>query len=207
MLVAFVLLFTPLSTFNAKALDVAQQAVVIASRSNLYVNPDFASEKVTTFDEFGQTVIISVFHNNTVTVLEEVGDFAKIETSNNHQGYIYKYYLTQNSTQQVYPFFNATIRNDTTIFDIEQKETAFTAKQNQRAYIYQGFNEKEDYTAVQIVLEDGSLYNGYVLTSNIKPDGVNSSLIVAITIIVATTTIVLSIVFIRKKSKKKKDKG
>ena len=65
--------------------------------------------------------------------------------------------------------------------------------------------EHKGYTAIQIVLEDGSLYSGYISTKSIEADGVSRLLIVAITIIVAAVTIILSIVFIRKKSKKKKN--
>lgn len=56
--------------------------------------------------------------------------------------------------------------------------------------------------AVQIVLEDGSLYNGYMLKADIEPDGISATLIVGITIIVAVATIILSLLFIKKKKKK-----
>ena len=63
-------------------------------------------------------------------------------------------------------------------------------------------DSEEDFVAVQIVLEDGSLYNGYMLKADIEPDGISATLIVGITIIVAVATIILSLLFIKKKKKK-----
>ena len=200
------LLFAPFSTLQSYAFEAGQEATVIASKSNLFTTADFGSEKVTTLDADEQVVIVSVRHNDKVIVMEEDGDFVKIKTNKDIEGYIYKYYITQNASQQVYPFFNASIRSNTVIYDVEKIPTSYTAEQGQRVYIYQGFDDKEEFTAIQIALEDGSLYNGYVLTADVKPDGVNSALVVAITIIVAIVTIVLAIVFLKKKRKKKKSK-
>ena len=84
------------------------------------------------------------------------------------------------------------------------KDTGLIAKKDTRIFIYSGFNEKKQYTPVQLVLEDGSLYNGYIKTADIKPDGISSLLIIGISIIAAAVTIILSLVFIQKKNKKKK---
>ncbi|MBP3345238.1 MAG: hypothetical protein J6K97_03440 [Clostridia bacterium] len=184
------------------------QASVIASKCNLYNDADFESGKVIVLDEDEQPVIITLRLNDTVTINEIQGDWANVTTSKNIDGWIYRFYLTQNSSQDVYPVFNGKVLKDSPIFDMDLKESGHAAKANQRIFIYKGIEEEkghEGYTAIQIVLEDGSLYSGYISTKSIEADGVSRLLIVAITIIVAAVTIILSIVFIRKKSKKKKN--
>lgn len=187
---------------SAFALEHGQSATVIASRCNLYKNADFSSEKILITIEEDAPVEYYLKHNDVVDVLEFENDFALVSTTDQVEGWVYKYYLTQNSSQTVYPVFNATIRNDSIIYDMDLNESGFEVKKNQRVYVYKSFSEKENYTAVQVVLEDQSLYNGYILTKNVNPDGISGLLISAISIIIAGVTIVLSIVFIKKKKKK-----
>lgn len=193
----------PLSSPPSNALSEGGQAKVIVSRTYLYTADNFSSEKVS-YEDGENTILVTLKHGDTLTIESFSGDFAYVNTTDEKSGYIYKYYISDNTSQEVYPVFNASIRKDTKIYDIEQNETEFTAKKGSRVYIYQGFNDKKEYTAVQIVLDDQTLYNGYILTSDIKPDGVSGLLIVAITIIVAAVTIILSLLFIKKKKKSKK---
>ncbi|MBE7074222.1 MAG: hypothetical protein E7379_03945 [Clostridiales bacterium] len=179
------------------------QAFVIASKCNLYSSADFQSTKVTVLDQDEQPVLITLKFNDTVTISEIQEDFAFVQTSKGAQGWIYKYYLSQNTSQDIYPVFNASIRKDTIIYDVNKTSTEKLALAGTRVYIYGGFNKSEEYTAVQIVLEDTSLYVGYISTADIEPDGVSKMLIVAITIISATVTIILSLLYIKKKKKKK----
>lgn len=177
-------------------------ATIIASRCYLYSSASFDSEIVKVEDDDYYAKLNDVF------VIESYdGDFAFAHNKSTPEikGYIYKYYLTQNSSQTVYPVFNASIRNDTTLFDVDKNEVS-TVLKNTRVYIYAGFNDKEEYTPVQIVLEDGSLYNGLILTKDVNPDGVSSLLIVAISVISACVTVVLSVVFIKKSKDKQKKK-
>ncbi len=180
------------STFN---LEIGKEAQIISSKCDLYLQPSFASEKL----KDGETVV-SFKHGAIVLVKELSEDFALIE-KDEIEGWAYKYYLTQNTSQNVYPVFNGKIRNNTSIYDLEMKDTGLIAKKDTRIFIYSGFNEKKQYTPVQLVLEDGSLYNGYIKTADIKPDGISSLLIIGIA---AAVTIILSLVFIQKKNKKKK---
>lgn len=186
---------TSASSFN---LQTGKEAQIISSKCDLYLQPSFASEKL----KDGETVV-SFKHGSIVLVKELSEDFALIE-KDEIEGWAYKYYLTQNTSQDVYPVFNGKIRNNTSIYDIEMKDTGLIAKKDTRIFIYSGFNEKKQYTPVQLVLEDGSLYNGYIKTADIKPDGISSLLIIGISIIAAAVTIILSLVFIQKKNKKKK---
>ena len=172
---------------------------IISSYSYLYEDASFTSEKI----KNGENDLI-LYHGQNVEVIEESGDFLLVNVILNqieYEGYIYKYYVTKNNSQVVYPVFNGMVKTDNAIiYDIELNPTQYTATKNQKIYIYGAFDD--DYTAIQIVLQDGSLYNGYIKTSDIYADGVSSLLIVGITIIIACVTIILSLVFIKKRKKK-----
>lgn len=196
-------IFSFASPLTTHALSENQDAKVIVSTCYLYKADTFASEKVT-YQDGENTVLIILKHGDIVNIKSFSGDFAYVTTSSEKEGYIYKYYITENSSQAVYPVFNASVRKNSKIFDLDKQETEYTIKKGSRIYIYKGFNDKEKYTAVQVVLEDESLYNGYILTANVKPDGVSGLLIVAISILIAAITITLSLVFIKKKKKKEK---
>ena len=206
MLFAFAILLcltTPLTFGGGQvfALDAGLSASVIASHCQMYERADFSSQVVT--DEEGQ--IIYLHHNQKVEVLSIEGDFAQVETAENVQGFVYKYYLTQNTSQVVYPVFNASvIADDAKIYDMDLADTGFRLQKGTRVLVYKSFSEKKDYIAVQVVLDDGSLYNGYMLTKEVSPDGISGLLVAGISIIIALVTIVLSIVFIKKKKKDKK---
>ena len=197
----FIGLFCPTNK-NTFALSEGGEAKVIVSSSYLYKTDSFEADYVS-YQEEDATILVKVKYGDKVVVNNFNGDFAYITTNDNFEGYIYKYYLTDNSSQVVYPVFNASVRRETTVFDINQEETSISLKKGTRVYIYEGFNDKKEFTAVQIVLEDQSLYNGYIKTENVKPDGVSGLLIVAISIIVAAVTIIMSLLYIKKKKTKK----
>lgn len=197
LLLSFFMLFSPLMSFIPN-----QDAIIIASYCYLYSSPSFSSEIV----KIDENPFI-LYHNEKVTIIEENEDFILVKTQNEQtQGWVYKYYLTTNTSQIVYPVFNASVRNDNAIiYDINKSPTELKANAGQRVYLYDGFDDKNEFTAVQLLLEDGSLYNGYLKSADISPDGVSSLLIVGISIIAACVTIILSIIFI-KKTKKNKSK-
>ncbi|MBO5394294.1 MAG: SH3 domain-containing protein [Clostridia bacterium] len=204
------LLFTLVGSFAAPKLSSALElghAFVIASRCNLYQEAKFDSDKVTVLDEEEQPVLITLKLNDTVTVNDTQDDFAFVTTEKGAQGWVYKFYLSQNTSPDIYPVFNGSVRKDTVIYDIDKNSTGELALAGSRVYLYEGYDKKSEYTAVQIALADSSLFTGYISTADIEPDGVSKMLIVAITIIAAAATIILSLVFIKKKRKKKEKKG
>lgn len=192
LLLSFLLIFTGAFTFSTNS-----EYYVTASSCYLYEDASFESKKIQVGEE---DVVIN--HGQKVVVKNETNDFCYITIKNTEiNGYIYKYYLAENNSISYHPVFNASIRKESAVYDINLNETEMTIKQNQRVYLYEGFDSKKEYTAIQFSLEDGSVFNGYVLTENIAPDGVSRLLIIGIPLILATVTIVLSIVLIRKKKK------
>ena len=174
------------------------QVTIISSYSYLYEDASFSSNKI---QLDGEDLLL--MHGQSLEVINEEGDFVRVQVSLNqqsYQGYIYKYYITTNTPQTVYPVFNGSIRTDgAVIYDLNKTPTEYTAQKNQGVYIYSGFDDEEEYTAIQIVLSDGSLYNGYIKTTDLSPDGVSPLLIVGVSLIAAAVTVILSLVFIKKK--------
>lgn len=195
-------IFISLFSFNA-----GQEVFVTASTCYLYTAPSFESEIVLDNEEK-----VTLIHGDKLIVISQSDEFIEVKLSKNEQisGYVYEYYVTDNISQKVYPVFNCSVRNDNTIiYDFEKEPTTYTASSGQRVYIYNGFDDQKGFTSVQVVLPDGSLYNGYIKSDDLKPDGINRLVIVGLPIIAACVTIILSIIFLKKKKtdKKKEKKG
>ena len=169
--------------------------IITASSCYLYEDASFDSAKV---QSDNKDMILK--HGQIVIFENEENEFCLVTIKNTEKsGYVYKYYISDNSSISYYPVFNATIREDTPL----QNDSQIILKQNQRIYLFDGFDNKRELTPVQFIDENGTLMNGFIPTSNIKPDGVNRLLIIAIPLIAAIVTVTLSIIFIRKKKKKK----
>lgn len=182
-------------------LSVGDSGYIISSRAYLYSEASFSSEKVMLNDEE-----VVLYHGQNLTIIAEQDDFVQIELTyngENIEGFVYKYYVTNTTSQTVYPVFNGSVRRDTMVYDIDL-QPQYNIKSGQEVYIYSGYDDDDEYTAVQVVLEDGSLYNGYVLTQDLQPRGVSPLLIVGISIIAACVTVILSLIFIKKVKKNKK---
>lgn len=202
MFVALSLFSFSTDNLSSHALQTNASATVIASSCELYESADFKSNKILITIE-QQNVPYKLYHRDIVEVILQDGDFVKVFTQDEIEGFVYKYYLTQNTSQTIYPVFNATIRNSTYICDMDYEEK-YPLAEGTRVFVYKSFSEKKGYTAVQTVLNDQTIYNGYVRTKDVNPDGVSGLLIAGISIIAAAVTVILSIVFIKKKKKKKK---
>ena len=196
-------IFLPLIALvlSVSGFNVGDSAYIISSRAYLYSQASFSSEKVMTD---GQEIVLE--HGYTLTILGEQDDFLEVSINYNDNdltGYIYKYYVTSSTSQTVYPVFNGSVRRDAVVYDVDFSPQ-YTIKAGQGVYIYNGYDSNKEYTAVQVVLEDGSLYNGYVKTQDLQPQGISPLLIVGITIIAACVTVLLSLIFIKKVKKNKK---
>lgn len=186
-------------TLSASGYNTPATYQVCASECYLFVQPSFESEKV---EIDGQPVVLE--HGQELSVHVEGERFSYVEVKDDIFGYVFNYYICSNEGQDIYPSFNGFVRTEgAVIFDMQFENSGYTAHSGQEIFIYDGYHSTEIYTAVQIVLDDGALYNGYLLTADIEPKGISSSLIVGITIIVAVVTIILSLLFIKKKKKKK----
>lgn len=188
---------------------VGESGYIISSYAYLYTQPSFSSEKVSVDGE-----VVTLLHGQEFIIEEENGDFVYISLSYQQKeinGYVYKFYITDTTSQEVYPVFNGKVRREAILYDKilndgleEYEDSGYSLYNGQEVYIYNGYDSSEEYTAVQVVLEDGSLYNGYIRTEDLEPQGISPLLITGITIIAACVTVTLSIVFIKKIKKSKK---
>ena len=193
-------LLTIFSFFLAMSpLQVGTTLYVASSYCYVYTDPDFESEKIETDEDF---YVLKTYDE--VEFKEEQSDFYLVKTKDNIEGWVYKFYLTTNKSQSVYPVFNASIRNDCEVYNFDGTKNGQSLKKDTRIYLYKGFNDKEKFTYIQYVQEDGTLVNAMVLTEHIQPDGLSSLVIIAISLVASIATIVLMVVFIKKPKKKVK---
>lgn len=176
------------------------QVSVVADFCYLYSSPSF--EEVVEYE--GSPLRIE--HLDFLTVLEddETTQFIKVKVEEkNIEGYVYRYYVTYSSpSQEVYPVFNGKVtKNDAVIYDLNRVDSTYRAKNGQGIYLYSGFTDKEKMNAVAIVLDDGSLYYGFMETKDIAPNGVNGGLITGIMVIVSCLTIIFLLLFMKKKKR------
>ena len=116
--------------------------------------------------------------------------------------------MTENISKiETYPIFNATLKNDTYLFEVngeEFSETETLLESGTRVYLYEGFdNDINGYNAVAVKVGN-SLQYGYVLKSEVSPDGINPAIIYAITIALACIGIIMAFLFMKNKKNKKK---
>ncbi len=177
----------------------ADTAKVSVVASTCYVYEDASFDSPISIN--GEKIVLT--HGDKLEVVEDDNglDFIKVKLDGRENGgYVYRYYVTYNEIgQEVYPVFNGyVLKNNSKIYDLDKQETTFTANEGHEIYLYNGYNNKEEYNAVAIVLEDGSLFYGYMLTADIAPYGVNAGLITGIVVIASCLTIIFLLLFMKK---------
>lgn len=179
----------------------AEPATVSVVANSCIVYEDASFENPILIDEsplsFPHGTILSVLNDDSSL------DFIKISVDKDNnliEGFVYRYYVTYASLEQeVYPVFNGSVLNEgAIIYDLEKNPSQFVAKQGQGIYFYEGFDSKEEFNAVAIVLEDGNLYYGYMQTRDVSPYGVNAGLITGIVVIISCLTIIFLLMFMKK---------
>lgn len=176
------------------------QVSVVADFCYLYSSPSF--EEVVEFEG----TPLKIEHADTLIVLEDdkTAEFIKVKVEEKDiEGYVYRHYVTYNVlSQEVYPVFNGRVtKNDAVIYDLNRKPTQYRGKNGQQVYLYSGFTDKDEMNAVAIVLEDGSLFYGFMETKDIAPNGVNGGLITGIVVIATCLTIIFLLLFMKKKKR------
>lgn len=107
------------------------------------------------------------------------------------------------------PNFNAKTNKDSVVYlqnDNSFEESSISLAKNTEIFLYEGFDDKTDYTAIAFIYENQVRY-GYLQSDDINPDGINPFIITAIIVIVALVGVIFALVFMRRKKvdlKKKK---
>ncbi len=185
--------------------------ICIANYCYIYSSPSFTAEKV--LDENFEEIV--VLHKDILTLEEnengvvEYNGFYKVLSVGEiaiSEGYIFSDFVTENLSQiETYPTFNATLKNDTYLFEVSGEEftqTETLLEKGTRIYLYEGYdNDINGYVAVAVKIGSGLQY-GYVLKTEVSPDGINPAIIYAITIALACIGIITALLFMKNKKKK-----
>lgn len=194
------------TTQIAYAENESSKYVVVANSAVIYQSPDFSSEKLATL-KHNQIIEILSENNSPKTFFSDNYSFFKIINHNDIEGYILSdLVVPENDVITATPNFNAKLNTTCKVYFNENSvisESEITLNKNHQIFLYEGFNEKEKFTAVAFVYDNQVLY-GYIETKWIDPNGINPLIITCIIVILAILGIVFAWVFIKNKKVKLK---
>ena len=160
------------------------QGEVVSNRLNVYDSPSNTA-----------TVVGHLLHGDEVEVLSENGQFFEI-TFESGTAWVLSCYVLESGNYGIvtFPDFNASVKYNTfayNLVDDNYEITTISVSKDSRVKILSGYDNKKDYTEVYIVNE-GRVRVCYILTEAISPDGVDPTIIIAISL----TATALGIIFI-----------
>lgn len=216
-LLLFCLLIFCLPNVNYVSAENKKEWICIANYCYIYSEPSFASAKVVGEDnepiivKHKDVLILEEGENRLNTYLDSEGQifYAVLSMEGVEiNGYIFSDFVTEDISKiETYPTFNATLKSDTYLFEVngeEFSETETLLESGTRVYLYEGFdNDVNGYNAVAVKVGN-TLQYGYVLKSDVSPDGINPAIIYAITIALACIGIIMAFLFMKNKKNKKK---
>lgn len=197
----------PCFSLNFASANLNTNYIVVANSATLFSTADFSSEKVATLSHKDE-LEIELFENTPVEYSCDGFVFysARFEDKS---GYILSDLVvarTENIT--TIPNFNAKTNASCKVYfknDAEFVESDIVLEKHQKIFLYEGFNDDKDWTAVSFLKDNEVLY-GFLKTENISPNGINPIFITCISIILAVVGIVFAWVFIKNKKVKLKQK-
>lgn len=190
LLLAFVMMFSPLSASSSDVFLLTDSAYV-------YAEADYSSEQLAEVkygDKFTleQTETTNGFYY--ITYIK--GEIAIT-------GYINADLVGEKSpAQDVVLSYNAKITSDSTVYSITDSSEIGTIKKGTQVLLFEGYSNKKDYLPVKFV-QGGKVVIGKVRTEDIKPYGINSALIISLTAITALVSVTLILLGITKKKRHK----
>lgn len=191
LLLSLLMIVSPLSA------NVGSEVYLLTDSAYVYADADYASEK-----------IAEVHYHDKFTIQdsETTNGFYYISFTLNEvatTGYISADVVGENApAQDVVLSYNAKMLNDSTVLNITDGSEICSIKKGQRVLLFEGYSNKTDYVAVKFV-QDGKVIIGKVKTEDVKPDGINSALIISLTAITALVSVVLILLGITKKKRHK----
>lgn len=203
-------LFPAFNTQSTQAESVEDSFVVTGNFATVFEAPDFSSKKLFTIRHNSE---VKIELENSIPKEYESGSyvFYKVLQYENIDGYVFADLLTQKlDVITAIPNFNAQTNSKCKVFFLEDNnfvESEITLENDQRIFLYQGFDSKKEYNAIAFVNNNQVLY-GYLKTNTIDPDGINPIIITCICIIIAILGIIFAWLFMKsKKIKWKKSKN
>lgn len=211
-LIAVLFMFCVLSALNiqnVQAENTNDTFVVTGNFATVFEMPYFASEKLTTI-KHNTEIKLEIENSKPKEYNAGTYVFYKVIEYQNLEGYIFADLVTpkQNVITSI-PNFNGQTNSKCNVYFLQDNnfvESDITLDDNQRIFLYQGFNSKKEYNAIAFVNDNQVLY-GYLKTKNIDPDGINPIIIACICVIIAVLGIIFTWLFMKnKKIKLKKAK-
>ena len=193
----FFMLILPFNwqSYNALAENTNLNYLVSANYAYIYAEPNFSAQKLEKLSN--QTkVLLEVESGNPVEYKSD--DFVFYKVSNYNNGYIFCDFVTpENLNIQYIPNFNAKTNSSCNLY-INENNEVISLEKNHPLFLYEGFNKKEDFNAVAVLIDNEIIY-GFVQTEYINPNGINPVLITCIIIIIALLGIIFAWLFIKKR--------
>ncbi len=176
--------------------------------TNLYAQPSLKSTIVKKLDV---GIVLTVDTEFLDDMFYKVSSYQIIEgASETDFAYVLKAHTLDNqiNSPEKSLDYNATIKNDDSFlytYDTNTKtytKTNISLKKDTKVRILDGYDKNKEYTYISYQNESGEILSYYIETENLKVNGINYSVIVAISTLI-TCVIIISIVFGIKGRKKK----
>lgn len=193
----------PISNINFVVAEQTENVyVVVANRASIFEFPDFNSTQLGVLNHKDEVVL--EFENGLPKQysLQSFFFYKVLESKQNIEGYVFADLVVPKSTMPTaIPKYNAKTNNACILFFKEDNnfaQSTIALKKDTQIFLYEGFNNKLEYTAVSFVHENEVLY-GYIKTEFVSPNGVNPAIIYSLIVIMALLGIIFAWIFMKKK--------
>lgn len=178
---------SPLISF---ADSLPEQIRIIHNQTRVYTTTDLSG---VSYEDLNTVTLTIVYLHEVYNVVSEQGDFYEIEVSET-TGYVLKVAVIDNSLKSPEKFLqtNAHILTDTSLY--EKIDDTYSEVQNKilttgtAVRLNSGYDSQTQYTYISYE-QDGQIYNYYVLTSHVKSDGLDRSVLLAISLIFISVSV------------------
>lgn len=174
----------PLITF---ATSLPNEVRVVFNQTRIYSVSDLAS--LETIEQVEGATIKKATLHEVFSVVGEIDDLYEIELESGN-GFISKIAVVDNEISSPQSILQTNAKTITDVFVYEKigntyyKHEEITLQKDTRIRILDGYSKGKDYTLISYEKENLT-YSYYVKTALIDPDGIDRSIILAITLIVA----------------------
>lgn len=190
LLLAFVMMFSPLSAIGNEVFLLTDSAFVYAEAN--YSSAQLA--EVSYGDKFTLEDTETTHGFYYITYVK-----GKIAVT----GYINADLVGEKApAQDVVLSYNAKITYDSIVYSLTDGSEIGTIKKGTQVLLFEGYSNKKDYLPVKFA-QDGKVVIGKVRTEDVKPYGVNSALIISLSAIMALVSVTLILFGITKKKRHK----
>lgn len=179
-------------------ISVGESVFVLSNSAYIYSAPSFSSEKLLQLDRGDKLTLLSDELSNSFY-------YVSFESADEElTGYVFSEIVGPLAdSQEVVLSCNATILNSAAILALTDDTELCKLEKGKRVFLYEGYDKEQSFQSVKFEL-DGKIFVGRVKIENVKPDGVNTALIVSVTAIIALVSIIIILLGITKKKRHKK---